>query len=100
MWLELAFLLVALGTAVAAQPWRMLASRQAAGERRVYEHPLCTVDAAAGYAGAAALAVGAALTCIAMPLQLQWSGACLVVLMLGWPLAVPVLLAVGAHGRP
>ena len=32
----------------------------------------------------------------AMPLQLQWSGACLVVLMLGWPLAVPVMLGVGA----
>jgi uncharacterized membrane protein len=31
----------------------------------------------------------------AMPLQLQWSGACLVVLMLGWPLAIPVLVAVG-----
>ena len=27
----------------------------------------------------------------AMPLQLQWSGACLVLLMLGWPLAIPVL---------
>ena len=32
----------------------------------------------------------------AMPLQLQWSGACLVVLMLGWPLAMPVLLLVAA----
>ena len=34
----------------------------------------------------------------AMPLQLQWSGACLVLLMLGWPLAIPVLClaAVGA----
>ncbi len=31
----------------------------------------------------------------AMPLQLQWSGACLVVLMLGWPLAVPVFISVG-----
>lgn len=31
----------------------------------------------------------------AMPLQLQWSGACLVVLMLGWPLAMPVLALVG-----
>jgi len=31
----------------------------------------------------------------AMPLQLQWSGACLVVLMLGWPLAIPVLVVVG-----
>lgn len=31
-----------------------------------------------------------------MPLQLQWSGACLVLLMLGWPLAMPVLCVVGA----
>lgn len=31
-----------------------------------------------------------------MPLQLQGSGACLLVLMLGWPLAVPVLGLVGA----
>ena len=30
------------------------------------------------------------------PLQLRWSGAVLVLLMLGWPLAVPVLLLVGA----
>ena len=28
MWLELAFLLVALGAALAAQPWRLLASRK------------------------------------------------------------------------
>lgn len=32
----------------------------------------------------------------AMPLQLHWSGACLVLLCLGWPLAVPVLSLVGA----
>jgi uncharacterized membrane protein len=32
----------------------------------------------------------------AMPLQLQWSGACLVALCLGWPLAMLALLAVGA----
>ncbi len=32
----------------------------------------------------------------AMPLQLQWSGACLVMLCLGWPLAVPVLTLTGA----
>lgn len=31
-----------------------------------------------------------------MPLPLQWSGACLAVLMLGWPLAVPLLCAVAA----
>ena len=30
----------------------------------------------------------------AMPLQLQWSGACMVLLTLGWPLAVPVLVLV------
>lgn len=30
-----------------------------------------------------------------MPLQLQGSGACLLVLILGWPLAVPVLCGVG-----
>ena len=29
------------------------------------------------------------------PVQLQWSGACLVLLMLGWPLAIPVLCLVG-----
>jgi uncharacterized membrane protein len=29
------------------------------------------------------------------PLQLQWSGACLVLLMLGWPLAVPALCLAG-----
>ena len=31
----------------------------------------------------------------AVPLHLQWSGACLVTLCLGWPLAVPVLALVG-----
>ncbi len=34
-----------------------------------------------------------------MPLQLQGSGACLVVLMLGWPLAVPVLCGVGVVAK-
>ncbi len=29
-----------------------------------------------------------------MPLQLQWSGACLAVLVLGWPLAIPTLVLV------
>ncbi|MDT8990260.1 hypothetical protein RQP54_05220 [Curvibacter sp. APW13] len=32
----------------------------------------------------------------AMPIPLQWSGACLVQLSLGWPLAIPVLCAVTA----
>lgn len=30
-----------------------------------------------------------------MPVHLQWSGACLVVMTLGWPLAMPVLCMVG-----
>ena len=32
-----------------------------------------------------------------MPLQLQFSGACMVLLMLGWPLAVPTLLLVAVE---
>lgn len=47
-----------------------------------------------GHLGGAALDVGAA-TLHQMPLRLRWSGACLVLLMLGWPLAVLTLLAVG-----
>jgi uncharacterized membrane protein len=35
-----------------------------------------------------------------MPLQLQWSGACLVVLMLGWPLAIAVLCATAVIAMP
>ena len=35
-------------------------------------------------------------TLVRMPLPLQLSGACLLVLMLGWPLAIPVLWIVGA----
>lgn len=31
-----------------------------------------------------------------MPIQLQWSGACLITLCLGWPLAIPVLFAIAA----
>lgn len=30
------------------------------------------------------------------PFQLQWSGACLALLMLGWPLAIPLFCAIGA----
>ena len=35
-----------------------------------------------------------------MPLQLQLSGACAVTLMLGWPLAVPVLMLVALLAGP
>ena len=93
MWPEAAFVLVALAAALAARPWRMLASAQ----------PL--VDETHGAPSALWTPLLATLvflpwlwalpTLHAMPLQLQWSGACLVVLMLGWPLAIPVLIAVG-----
>lgn len=91
--LEIALALAALVSALAAQPWRLLGSRAVAdapGQRAA--SPLLTPLLAT-------LVVlpwlWALPTLHAMPLQLHWSGACLVALMLGWPLAVPVLLAVG-----
>ncbi|HAU56763.1 MAG TPA: hypothetical protein DCW87_03870 [Comamonadaceae bacterium] len=94
MWIEAALLLVALGAALAAQPWRMLASRKPlAHERHGAPSALWTPLLAA----LVLLPWLWALPSLhAMPLQLQWSGACLVVLMLGWPLTMLVLLAVGA----
>lgn len=93
MLLEYALALVALIAALATQPWRLLGTRAvqgAPGQRA--PSPLLTPLLAT-------LVVlpwlWALPTLHAMPLQLQWSGACLVALMLGWPLAVPVLLAVG-----
>lgn len=81
---EILLAVVALAVAVFTRPWRLLG-----GE--------------AGYA----LLTPLLATLVALPwlwalpslqasaLQLQWSGASLVLLMLGWPLAVPVFLAVG-----
>jgi uncharacterized membrane protein len=94
MWLEAALVLVALAAALAARPWRMLASGK----------PLAHEDHGAPSALWTPLLATLVLlpwmwalpTLHAMPLQLQWSGACMVVLMLGWPLAIPVLIAVGA----
>lgn len=93
MRLEAALALIALAVALAARPWRMLASRK----------PLA--HEAHGAPSALWTPLLATLVCLpwlwalptlhAMPLQLQWSGACLVVLMLGWPLAIPVLITVG-----
>lgn len=77
---QLAVVLLALALALALRPWRLLA-----GGRLLT--PLL-----------ASLVVLPWLWALpslhAMPLQLQWSGACLVLLMLGWPLAVPVLCLV------
>ncbi len=93
MWLEAALLLLALVAALVARPWRMLASH------KPLAHESHGTPSALWTPLLAALVflpwLWALPTLHAMPLQLQWSGACLVVLMLGWPLAIPVLIAVG-----
>ena len=92
MELEACLIEVALAMSLWLRPWRML-SRQALGNDGPSEpSPLVTPLLAT-------LVVlpwlWALPTLHRMPLQLQWSGACLVVLMLGWPLAIPALVAVG-----
>ena len=81
--MELLLLACALGAALVVRPWRLLTGPGA---------PLATPLLAA-------LTVLPWLWCWsggdAMPIQLQWSGAALAVLVLGWPLAVPVLWVAG-----
>ncbi|MHA7598352.1 hypothetical protein ACX12L_00240 [Alicycliphilus sp. T452] len=94
MVLEAAFALLALAIALAFRPWRLLGSREPLahethGAPSALWTPLLATLVILPWAWALP-------TLHHMPLQLQWSGACLVLLMLGWPLAVPVLLAVGA----
>lgn len=94
MWLEAALLFLALAVALAARPWRMLANRkplahESQGAPSALWTPLLAMLVFLPW-------LWALPTLHAMPLQLQWSGACLVVLMVGWPLAVPALTAVGA----
>ena len=80
--LDLALMLIALGLALGLKPWRLLAGGQLLS-------PLLGTLVVLPW-------LWALPALHAMPLQLRWSGACLVVLMLGWPLAMPVLAAVGA----
>ena len=92
MELEACLIAVALAISLWLRPWRML-SRQALEKDGPSEpSPLVTPLLAT-------LVVlpwlWALPTLHRMPLQLQWSGACLVLLMLGWPLAIPALVAVG-----
>ena len=92
MELDACLIAVALAMSLWLRPWRML-SRQALEKDGPSEpSPLVTPLLAT-------LVVlpwlWALPTLHRMPLQLQWSGACLVVLMLGWPLAIPALVAVG-----
>ena len=93
MFLEAAIALLTCAAAIFLQPWRLLASQ------RPLVHESHGKPSALWTPFLAALAVlpwaWALPTLHHMPLQLQWSGACLVTLTLGWPLAVPVLLAVG-----
>jgi uncharacterized membrane protein len=82
---EMLLLAAALAASLVVRPWRMLRG----------------ADSGSGLA----TPLLAALTLLpwlwawpssaAMPIPIQWSGAALAVLMLGWPLAVPVLVAAG-----
>ena len=91
--LEISLTAAALIAALLLRPWRQLASRRPLVTQRYGEiSPLWTPLLAT-------LVIlpwmWALPTLQQMPLQLQWSGACLVMMMLGWPLAVPALCAVG-----
>ncbi len=92
MVLEAALTAIALLAALGLRPWRLLGSHKGASGADRGPSPLLTPLLAT-------LVVlpwmWALPTLHAMPLQLQWSGACMVVLMLGWPLAIPVLVVVG-----
>ena len=92
--LEIALLVIALLTALLMRPWRLLASRkplvtQAHGDISPLWTPLLATLVMLPW-------LWALPTLHQMPLQMQWSGACLVMLCLGWPLAIPTLCAVGA----
>ena len=93
MLLELSLALIALILALLLRPWRQLLSRrplvtQSSGDASGLWSPLLATLVVLPW-------MWALPTLHQMPLQLQWSGACLVLLMLGWPLAVLTLLAVG-----
>ena len=93
MLLELSLALIALILALLLRPWRQLLSRrplvtQSSGDASRLWTPLLATLVVLPW-------MWALPTLHQMPLQLQWSGACLVLLMLGWPLAVLTLLAVG-----
>ena len=92
MLLELSLALTALILALLLRPWRQLLNRrplvtQSSGDASGLWTPLLATLVVLPW-------MWALPTLHQMPLQLQWSGACLVLLMLGWPLAVLTLLAV------
>ena len=84
--LETALAVVALAVALLLRPWRQLASSrplvtQTHGDLSALWTPLLATLVILPW-------LWALPTLHNMPLQLQWSGACLVTLTLGWPLAV------------
>lgn len=81
---EWLILLLALLTAMSMRPWRLLIGGQLLS-------PLLGVLVVVPW-------FWALPRLHAMPLQLQFSGACAVTLMLGWPLAIPVLTTVTVIG--
>ena len=82
--LELVVLAAAVASAVLVRPWRLLAGGPGSGLAMPMLAMLIAVPWLWGSAATAAL-----------PGPLQWSGAPLAVLVLGWPLAVPVLVLAG-----
>lgn len=92
MLIELFIAVLVLAASLATRPWRLLASVRGT-DGTAQASPLLTPLLATLVLQPWLWALP---TLHAMPLQLQWSGACLVVLMLGWPLAMPVMLGVGA----
>ena len=84
VFIELALVLGLLLVALFAQPWRLLAGTSGLALLT----PMLACLAGLPWRWAVP-------SLHAMPRQLQRSGACLVVLCLGWPLAVPVLVVVG-----
>ncbi|HNZ91990.1 MAG TPA: hypothetical protein PKM82_12345 [Acidovorax sp.] len=92
MVLEAALTAIALLAALGLRPWRLLrGAPPLPGQERTLSPLLTPLLATLVFLPW----LWALPTLHAMPLQLQWSGACLVVLMLGWPLAIPVLVVVG-----
>ena len=92
--LDIALLLTALVAALALRPWQLLRNRKALvtqdhGDSAPLWTPLLATLVVLPW-------LWALPTLHHMPLQLQWSGACLVMMTLGWPLAVPALCMVGA----
>lgn len=85
MFAEAVFAIACLSVALGLRPWRMLR----AGAQPQLLAPLLASLVVLPW-------VWALPSLRSMPLQLQLSGAGLVLLMLGWPLAVPVLAGVGA----